>query len=162
MTSPMSLQLAGHEVLARRWSKPRADVIVLERLARAGGAARWFMVRSPQEVTELYDKLLPGSRVSFYFAGGPHVGRDDERTRQQMFEEITSTGEIVLGYPSASDIVVEMDIISGPSELTEHLMHHPGGELVIWGTWPAQLDDGDKTVTLNLVDADGVLRSHPH
>jgi hypothetical protein len=158
----MSLQLAGHEALARRWSMPWADVVVLERLARGGGAARWFMVRSPQEVTEVYDQLRPGSRVSFYFAGGPYVGQDDERTRQQMFEEITTTGEIVLGYPNEADIVVEMDIVSGPSELTEHLMQHPGGEQVIWGAWPAPLDDGDNAVTVNLVDADGVLRSHPH
>jgi hypothetical protein len=108
------------------------------------------------------DQLRPGSRVSFYFSGGPHAGRDDERIRQRMFEEITSTGEIVLGYLSASDIVVETDIISGPSELTEHLMHHPGGEQVIWGTWPAPMHDGHQAVTVDLVDVDGVMRSHPH
>jgi hypothetical protein len=79
-----------------------------------------------------------------------------------MFEEVTLAGEIVLGYPKEADIVVEMDIVSGPGELTEHLMHHSGGELVVWGVWPAPLNDGDNAVTVDLVDVDGVSRPHPH
>jgi hypothetical protein len=37
----MSLQLAGDKVLVWRWSKPWADVIVLERLA-SGPCLKWF------------------------------------------------------------------------------------------------------------------------
>ncbi|GAB2651888.1 hypothetical protein [Kribbella swartbergensis] len=162
MASAMSLQLGKHEVLARRWSEPWADVVVLERLARGGGGTRWFMVRSAEEVREVYDELRAGSRVSFYFDGGVHISQDDEGTRQQMFDEVTSTGEIILGYPNEADVVLNMDIISGPSELTEHLIHHTGGERIVWGTLPAPLNDGHKAVTVDLVDADGMLRTHPH
>jgi hypothetical protein len=162
MASAMSLQLAVHEVLAQRWSQPWADVVVLERLARGGGAARWFMVRTPKDVTRVYGELRAGSRVSFYFTGGPNVDADDEPTRQRMFDEITSTGEIVLGYPSDTDVVLQVDVISGPSELTEQLMHQPEGGQVVWGTWPSPLNDGHNAVTVDLVDEDGVLRPHPH
>ncbi|MEU0094857.1 hypothetical protein [Kribbella sp. NPDC006257] len=49
MTSAMSRQVAEHEALSGRWSMPWTDVLVLERLARGSGAARWFLVRSPEE-----------------------------------------------------------------------------------------------------------------
>jgi hypothetical protein len=61
---------------------------------------------------------------SFYLGHILYVGLDDDRTRQQMFEEITSTGEIVLGHPEPTGMAVNMEIISGSGELTEHLMHH--------------------------------------
>lgn len=162
MVSAMSRQLVAHEAVARRWSQPWADVVILERLARGGGTARWFLVRSPADVTAVYDQLAAGSRVSFYFDAGPEVGWDDDGTRQRMCDEITATGEIVLGYPSDGDVVVEMDILSGPGELTEYLMHRGEGARVVWGVWPHPVDDGRNGVTVDLVDADGLLRQHPH
>lgn len=41
---------------------------------------------------------------SFYFGQILYVGLDDDRTRQQIFEEITSTGGIVLGHPELSEV----------------------------------------------------------
>ncbi|WP_432948906.1 hypothetical protein ACQPXM_15000 [Kribbella sp. CA-253562] len=162
MASAMARQVAEHELLSGRWSMPWSDVVVLERLARGGGTARWFLVTSPGDVNTVYDELRPGSCVSFYFSGGPDVGRNDEATRQRMFEEITSAGEIVLGRPADSGVELDLDIISGPGELTEYLMHHAEGARVVWGTWPAPLNDGQDAITVDLVDADGVLRAHPH
>jgi hypothetical protein len=41
-------------------------------------------------------------------------------------------------------------------------MQHPEGTLVVWGSWPARGNDGQDAIALDLVDADGVLRRHPH
>lgn len=160
--SPMSQQLRAHEALNRRLKAQWRQIIVLERLARAGGATRWFFVSKRTMLDAVFDRLRGGSCVSFYFSGHLHVEVDNEPARQEMFDEITHSGEIVLGYPTPDNVEIEMEIISGPSELTEYLMLHPEGSRVVWGEWPVKGNDGESVVTVDLVDSDGVLRSHPH
>ena len=106
--------------------------------------------------------LRGGSSVSFYFSGHLRVEVDNEAAHQKMFEEITRRGELVAGYPVPDNAQLEMAIISGPAELTELLMLHPEGSLVVWGEWPPRENDGESAITVDLVDADGVLRPHPH
>lgn len=162
MQSPMSQQLRHYEALTRRLAAEWRQIVVLERLARAGGAARWFFVVSRTALEDVFDQLRGGSSVSFYFSGHLHVEVDNEAARQEMFEEITRRSELVLGYPAPDNAQLEMEIISGASELTECLILHPEGSLVVWGEWPARESDGENAITVDLVDADGVLRSHPH
>lgn len=161
-SSPMSQQLRSYEPLADRLAAEWRQIVVLERLARGAGTARWFFVTSLVTLERVFDRLRGGSSVSFYFSRHLHVGADDEDSRQKMFEEVTQYGEIVLGYPSQDVPELEMAIISGPSELTEYLMLHPEGSLAVWGRWPPRQNDGADAITIDLVDADGVLRSHPH
>jgi len=160
--SPMSKQLREHEVLARRLAGDWRQVVILERLARGGGGARWFFATSLETLEQVFDLFRGGSSVSFYFSRYLHVRVDQEESRQDIFDEVIQYGEVVLGYPSRDDLEFEMVIISGPSELTESLMHHPEGALAIWGQWPPRENDGHDVITIDLVDADGVLRSHPH
>lgn len=160
--SPMSQQLRQHEALTRRLAAGWRQIVVLERLARAGGAARWFFVTNWTMLEDVFNLLRGGSSVSFYFSGHLHAEVDNEAARQEMFGEITRCGELVLGYPALDHAQLEMEIISGPSELTECLTLHPEGSLVVWGEWPPRENDGDSAITVDLVDADGVLRPHPH
>jgi hypothetical protein len=160
--SPISMQLRQHEALTRRLAAGWRQIVILERLARAGGAARWFFVTSRTMLDDVFNVLRGGSSVSFYFSGHLHVEIDNEAARQEMFDEITRCGEIVLGYPAPDQAQLEMAIISGPSELTECLILHSEGSLVVWGEWPARENDGESAITADLVDADGVLRPHPH
>lgn len=162
MPSYMSQQLRSDSGLTRRLSSSWREIVILERLARGGGATRWFFARSRVELDLVFDVLHGGSCVSFYFSNQLHVENDTEPVRQRMFEEITSEKELVLGYPSAAGVEVDMELISGPGELAEQLMHHPEGSLAIWGKWPAREDDGHDGITINLIDADGTLRTHPH
>jgi hypothetical protein len=111
---------------------------------------------------DVFELLSGGSSVSFYFSGRLHIAVDDDAARQAMFDGITGSGELVLGYPAQGNSQLDMAIVSGPSELTEHLMLHPEGSLVVWGDWPAREDDGQDAITVDLVDADGMLRPHPH
>ena len=162
MSSQMSQQLRNDPALTQRLSSSWCEIIILERLARGGGATRWFFARSPAELELIFDALRGGSCVSFYFANQLHVETDTEAARQRMFDEITAEKELVLGYPSAGSIEVDMEIISGPGELAELLMHHPEGSLIVWGKWPARSDDGHDGITFNLVRRGGILRTHPH
>lgn len=162
MSAMVARQLRSDEALARRLDAPWREVVILERLARGGGATRWFFARSRDQVERILDLLSGGSSVSFYFAGALHVEVDSGAVRQRMFQEITRTGEIVLGYPDEAAVELDVEIVSGPGELTELLMHHREGNLAVWGPWPARRNDGQEAITVDLVDVDGVLRQHPH
>jgi hypothetical protein len=160
--SPMSQQLRANERLTRRLAAEWRRIVVLERLARAGGATRWFLISGEAMLHEVLETFGGGSSVSFYFADQLRVEVDDDGVRQVMFDEITRRGELVLGYPARDSPQLDMAIISGPSELTEYLMVHPEGSLAVWGDWPTRQNDGVDAITVDLVDADGVLRMHPH
>ena len=162
MQSLMSQQLREHVALARRLAAEWREIVILERWARAAGATRWFFVTNQAMLEQVFDLLRGGSTVSFYFSKHLHVEIDNETARQEMFGEITRHGELVLGYPQPGDIELEMTIASGPSELTEGLMLHPEGALVVWGQWPSRDNDGETAISVDLVDPDGILRSHPH
>jgi len=162
MRSVMSQQLREHEALARRLAEEWQEIVILERWARAAGATRWFFVTGQAMLESVFDVLRGGSSVSFYFSKHLHVEVDNEAARQGMFDEITRYGELVLGYPQPGDAELEMVIASGPSELTECLMLHPEGALAVWGQWPPRENDGKTVISVDLVDADGILRSHPH
>lgn len=158
----MSRQLRNDAALSLRLASPWREVVVLERLVRGGGAANWFIAWSLAELEVVFDKLRGGSCVSFYFGGQLRVEPDTEQERQRMYAVITSGHELVLGYPSAGGVELGMDVISGPSELTGQLMLHHEADLVVWGPWPARANDGQDGITVNLADADGIVRSHPH
>jgi len=162
MPSHMSGQLQRDLALTRRSAAPWRQVVILERLARAAGTVRWYFARSRPELEQVFERVRGGSAVSFYFGTHMHVGVDDDVMRQLMFQEITSHGELVLGYPSDDDVEFDVELISGPSELTEYLMFHPEGAVAVWGRWPPRANDGEDGITLDLVDSDGVLRQHPH
>jgi hypothetical protein len=162
LPSLISQQLMNDPVLTGRLGSSWHGIVILERLARGGGAARWFFVQRSAELELVFDVLRGGSCVTFYFADQLHVETDTDDARQRLFDEITSEEELVLGYPSAGNIEVDMEIISGPGELAELLMHRSEGDLIVWGKWPARSNDGHDGITLNLVDADGILRTHPH
>lgn len=162
MRSAMSQQLREHGELARRLASEWREIVILERWARAAGATRWFFVTDQAMLERVFDLLHGGSSVSFYFAKHLHVEIDTETVRQEMFGEITAHGELVLGYPRPGDEELEMEIVTGPSELTECLMLHPEGALVVWGQWPPRENDGETGISVDLMDPDGVLRAHPH
>jgi hypothetical protein len=137
-------------------------VVVLERLARGGGATRWYLIRSREDIERVFEMFRGGSSVSFYFADQLHVEVDTESARQRMFDELSAERELVAGYPSDSDPELDLEIISGPGELASYLISHSEGQLIVWGKWPGRDNDGRDAITINLFDEDGILRAHPH
>jgi hypothetical protein len=133
-----------------------------EEVGQSAGAARWFFETSQAMLEQVFGLLCGGSSVSFYFSRYLHVRTDDEAARQEMFDELTENGELILGYPTQGAAELEIAIVNGPSELTECLMFHSEGALAVWGQWPPRASDGEEAITVDLVDADGALRRHPH
>jgi DNA-binding NarL/FixJ family response regulator len=64
------------DLLARR-----PPALVLERIARGGGATRWFLLRKLDDLSRLCDELQPGSSVSVYFDDRFTVGAVDDQAR---------------------------------------------------------------------------------
>ena len=142
-------------------------MVVLERVARGAGATRWYFVTDADAMAVVAAMLGPGSRVTLYFQG--HLRRDPtgEDVCGLMYEQMATHGELVLGYPSADAVEMRTDLVDGEAGLTEVILAEgldrpDGRRSVVWGPWPAAADDGRHAVTVDLVDADGQLRAHPH
>ena len=140
----------------------RHSAVVLERIARGGGATRWYFLDDLQQLKALAGNLAPGSSVSFYF---------DERVMAKPFDNAVATeivgiaadeGEAVVGrlVPDGQEIAV--DFVSGRRDLDELVPSLTQGETVFFGPFPARDNDAVRAVTLDLPDLDGVVRAHPH
>jgi hypothetical protein len=161
MSSVVAQQVKRDPDLTNRLSSDWQHVVILERYARAAGATRWYFARSELEINEVIGQLQGGSCVSFYFDDHFRVDRDDEVFRQEMFEGVSQEREIVVGYPKEGQILVDVELVSGPGELSEVLMHHVEGSVAFWGPWPDR-ERTSNTTTIDLLDEDGILRRHAH
>lgn len=161
LDNAMVKQLEGHSELAARLASLRDRVVVLERIARGGGATRWYLGKTPEECQRIYRLLGPGSRVTFYFAGPLRVEPLDDRVIGAMFGAVGEDREIMVGVPDDEDPVsLAVELLSGPRELTEFLVQpRPSGD-VVWGPYPDVAEPDSETLVL--VDSDGVSRPHPH
>lgn len=139
----------------------KRPAVVLERIARGGGATRWYTVAHLDQLAPLATELRPGSTVSFYFDERIASRRFDDDTVGLIFDIVQSSGEAVVGIPDADGLHVEVDFVCGLDDLTNFL----GGrspERIIVGAYPARDNDGLDAITLDLPDPDGVVRQHPH
>ena len=153
-------QLHGDAKLMSRLESPWQRIVVLERVARGAGATRWYLVKDRRALERTFASLGPGSQVTLYFQGPMCVGPLDPSIIGEMFATVGDTGEIVIAHPKDGAVALQVEFVSGPSELTEFLMQpNPSGDLV-WGPFPGQ--EEPDALTIDLVDADRVLRPHPH
>ena len=136
--------------------------VVLERIARGGGATRWYYCSSKSCLALIEAKFSPGSVVSFYF---------DERIRQAVCSPevraaiervIVQDREAVVGILGEDGLGIDVEIMSGPNELAEFLLNIKPATQVFYGAFPARDNDGEKAITLTLPDIDGMVRAHPH
>jgi hypothetical protein len=67
----------------------------------------------------------------------------------------------VLGALRPPDIEVETDFPGSIKEADEFARDHPDATIIV-GAFPAAENDGLDAVTIDLPDADGVVRPHPH
>lgn len=156
---------ALHTALA---ATPIADLlasrpgVILERIARGGGATKWYYCASESALGAVEARFSPGSVVSFYF---------DDRIRNDAYSPgvqtaveavIAQNGEAVVGVLAEGGIRIDAEIITGPNELAEFLSVVKPGSRLFCGPFPAKDNDGVRAVTLVLPDADGTVRAHPH
>jgi hypothetical protein len=133
VSTVVSDQVQRDPAYARQLQSSWRHVVVLERLARGGGAARWYFASDREHLAAILDQLQTsgGSCVSFYFDDQLLVEVDDENVRQRMFDAAAKDREIVIGYPAGSGLAISMELPTGTSELSEVLLRHPSGECVV-------------------------------
>jgi hypothetical protein len=135
-------------------------VIILERVARAAGATRWFYCRSMAEVEELLPSFRWGSRVGFFFDNRIRRQPFSEEVGEQITDIATVTGEVLLGREGPAEPELEMDFLS-PDELPERLAGLRVDEVVYYGAFPAMDEDGVSAVSYTPPDDDGIVRPQP-
>jgi hypothetical protein len=140
----------------------RQPAVVLERIARGGGATNWYLVRSVEDIAQLNTLLSPGSDVTFYFEKRFVEETVDSAFAERVAGQVARAGELVIAVPSARSIVLTAMLVAGPVELSEALTELNQGAVVLVGPYPRRDADGINAVTLRLPDRDGIVRDHPH
>jgi hypothetical protein len=142
--------------------------IVLERLARGGGATQWYQCRDHANLGAITAELRPGSVVSFYFDERIRHGLYTADVRAQMLRLMRSlrdagdSGEIVVGQLASDGVHIDVDYPSGPGDLDEITRTLGSRAWIYFGPFPGRDNDGVHAVTLTLPDHDGITRAHPH
>ena len=140
----------------------RRPAVVLERLARGGGATRWYFIDDPGKLSELAGRLAPASCVSFYFDGRIERQLLDDNTVDIVLNLVDAHGEAVVGVLSTDQLLIDVDFVAGLGDLSEFLGPRLYGVELFIGAFPARDDDGVDAVTVDLPDRDGFVRRHPH
>jgi hypothetical protein len=135
---------------------------VLERIARAAGATRWYVLRDPVYLAAMTARVSPGSSLSFYFDDRITARHFDPRLIDEALAIIPADGDVFYGRHNPRDIEVRPFFVAGSDELFEFEQSLQDGEEVYFGRFPAPDNDGRNAITVTLPDVDGVVRSHPH
>jgi hypothetical protein len=89
------------------------SAIVLERIARGGGATSWYLVRAPGDLDALVERLKPGSSVSFYFDDRLSVGPFDDEALASLLAIIERDGDAVIGAVRDDEMEIKVDFPGG-------------------------------------------------
>jgi hypothetical protein len=136
--------------------------VVLERIARGGGATHWFHARSLQDLEPLSARLSPGSVVSFYFDDRIALRPYDDETIIRILDLAATSGDAVVGRKYADDLEIFVEFVAGANELGDFADGLTPGSQVFVGAFPAADSDDQDAVTFTLPDRDGEIRRHPH
>lgn len=144
------------------------QAVVLERIARGGGATDWYHCPDHAHLDAIITELRPGSVVSFYFDDRIALRLYTPELHQHMLQLMRSrrdagdSGEIVVGQLAADGLHIEVDYPSGPRDLEEFTQTLGAASRIYVGCFPGRDNDGVNAVTLTLPDLDGITRGHPH
>lgn len=158
--SPIALRAVEATAVPHLLQKSAA--IALERLARGGGATRWYFVERPEQLTALANRLSPGSSISFYFDHRIAHGPFSSQVTAEILRVAADDGDAVVGQLGPNGLEIEMDFVAGRSDLDSASKLFGPGEHVFYGRFPARDNDSVNAVTIDLPDRDGVTRNHPH
>lgn len=136
--------------------------IVLERVARGGGATHWYYCKDATSLAAVEQKLLPGSMVSFYFDDRFQETTDVSAAVSRAARIIADSRETVVGVVMADGVSSQVEFATSAREVTEFLSDAALPGLIFCGRFPGADNDGKDAVTLTLPDPDGVVRGHPY
>lgn len=137
-------------------------MIVLERIARGGGATNWYVIRDAKQVRAVAARLRPGSSVSFYFDGRLAHRPHDQHLIQEVVAIAKQDSSAVVGTLASDGMTLDVDFVSSEAELEEFVGELAAGTEIYFGRFPERNSDGVRAVTMYLPDSDGITRLHPH
>ena len=138
------------------------ETIVLECIARGGGATRWYSVDAAAQLPELARQVRHGSRLSFYF------GRQFERrvyatpVLNEILRDAAPQHDVVIATPKVDGLKLDVGLICGEADLDDYPDILRAGATLFFGLGPPRMTDDDTLVTVVLPDRDGVVRAHPY
>jgi hypothetical protein len=139
-----------------------APAVVLERIARGGGATSWYRCSNLEALDRIEGRLSPGSVVTFYHDQRIKTGTLTTDTVAAIKDIIAVMGDAVVGPVDADGIQIHAEIIVSEDDLAEFVAIIPLEEPVFYGAFPKRDNDGTHAITVTLPDRDGVVRMHPH
>ena len=139
-----------------------SGAVVLERIAAGGGETRWYYCSDRAHLEAVEAQLQPGSVVSFYFDDRIQRSLYSPEIKSNAGKIIAETGEVIIGVLDEDGLHIDVEIITGPNELTEFASTTSFTSHVFYGVFPARDNDGVRAVTVTLPDTDGIVRAHPH
>jgi hypothetical protein len=134
--------------------------LVLERVARGGGATRWFFCPTVAVIDEVVGRLRPGSRVGFFFGAGLRREPFSDEIEAAMWDLVAKTGEVVFGRSQPHDPELEVCLLDSVY-FSEAVSGVPAGEVVFFGVFPVIAHDGVTCVAFTPPEVDGVARPQP-
>jgi hypothetical protein len=138
------------------------EVIILERLARAAGTTNWYVLHDANQLSDLADRLSPGSSVSFFFDGRLAFHDYNTDVKRTILRIARRDRQAVVAKRSSDEIALKVDFIANESELDDFREDMGRGERILYGAYPAKDNDGALALTIDLPDRDGIVRLHPH
>jgi hypothetical protein len=144
------------------WAESGAEILVYERIARGGGATRWYVATDADQLRNVVSLLRPGSCVSFYRDGRIRRAPFSDEVGTELIEYIVRDRDALLGWRIPGTPELNMEVISGSVELSEFKAEAIAQGEVFYGASPGRDNDGVNAITVMMPDADGVIRPHPH
>src|SRR5882724_3191146 len=139
-----------------------SGAVVLERMARGGGATSWYYCPDKTNLEGVEAKLRPGSVVSFYFDSRIQSSLYSFEMKLSVERIIAETGEVIIGVLGEDHLHINVEVITGSDELNEFVSNISSTSRVFYGVFPARDNDGVHAVTVTLPDVEGIIRPHPH
>jgi hypothetical protein len=166
-TAIVHARLAETPILERLRQR---DAVVLERIARGGGATNWYYCADESALAIIEMRVRPASELLFYFDDqikkavySAEVKQAVHKINADIKDAPPGTRDIVFGTLAQDDVAIDMIIGISNKELDEweaELKMPP--PIVCYGEYPDHENDGFRGVIVDLPDEDGIWRPHPH
>lgn len=153
-------EMLRHAGVAGRLAEVPA--VVLERIARGGGATNWYYCSDESALSHVEQRLSPGSVVSFYFDDRIKRGSSKSDLSQTVLRVLEREPDCVVGVLGPGRIEIDVCYVTGQGDLDEFVDSLPAGAVFFYGEFPARDSDGVQAITVVIPDPDGVVRDHPH
>jgi len=124
--------------------------VILERVAKAGGATRWYYCPDKSQLGAVEERLSPGSTVSFYFDGRIRSALYSPEVKSNIEGIIIEESEAVIGRLRDDGLQIQVEIVSNLDEIDDFGSTINPTSRVFYGAVPATDNDGVRAVTVVL------------